>query len=76
MGTGKLRVGVSRDALLEKRDRYIAARINATLAAGETGILFQLQTEEEMHRVSQQAQRNDHGRGLLWRRRQDDLRQV
>lgn len=30
----------SRDALLEKRDRYIAARINATLAAGETGILF------------------------------------
>ena len=30
----------SRDALLEKRDLYIAARINATLAAGETGILF------------------------------------
>jgi hypothetical protein len=30
----------SSDALLEKRDRYIAARINATLAAGETGILF------------------------------------
>ena len=30
----------SLDALLEKRDRYIAARINATLAAGETGILF------------------------------------
>jgi hypothetical protein len=29
-----------RDALLEKRDRYIAARINATLAAGESGILF------------------------------------
>jgi hypothetical protein len=29
-----------RDALLEKRDRYIAERINRTLAAGETGILF------------------------------------
>jgi hypothetical protein len=29
-----------RDALLEKRDRYIAARINATLGAGESGILF------------------------------------
>jgi hypothetical protein len=30
----------SRDALLEKRDGDIAARINATPAAGETGILF------------------------------------
>ena len=29
-----------REALLDKRDRYIAARINATLAAAETGILF------------------------------------
>jgi len=29
-----------RDALLERRDRYIAGRINTTLAAGETGILF------------------------------------
>ena len=29
-----------RDTLLEKRDRYIAARINATLGAGESGILF------------------------------------
>ena len=29
-----------RDALLEKRDRYIAARINGSLGAGETGILF------------------------------------
>jgi hypothetical protein len=27
-------------ALLEKRDRYIAARINSTLQPGETGILF------------------------------------
>jgi hypothetical protein len=29
-----------RDSLLEKRDRFIAERINATLAAGESGILF------------------------------------
>jgi hypothetical protein len=29
-----------RDTLIEKRDRYIAARINATLGAGESGILF------------------------------------
>ncbi len=29
-----------RDALLERRDRYIAGRINTTLATGETGILF------------------------------------
>lgn len=29
-----------RDALLEKRDRYIADRINGTLGAGESGILF------------------------------------
>jgi hypothetical protein len=29
-----------RDTLLEKRDRYIADRINGTLGAGETGILF------------------------------------
>jgi hypothetical protein len=28
------------DTLLDKRDRYIAARINGTLGAGETGILF------------------------------------
>ena len=29
-----------RDTLLERRDRYIADRINATLGAGESGILF------------------------------------
>jgi hypothetical protein len=29
-----------RGTLLEKRDRYIAERINGTLLAGETGILF------------------------------------
>ncbi len=29
-----------RDSLLEKRDRFIARRINTTLAAGESGILF------------------------------------
>ena len=29
-----------RDSLLEKRDRFIAQRINATLGAGESGILF------------------------------------
>jgi hypothetical protein len=29
-----------RDTLLEKRDRYVAARINGTLGAGESGILF------------------------------------
>ncbi len=29
-----------RDSLLERRDRCIAARINSTLAEGETGILF------------------------------------
>jgi len=29
-----------RATLLEKRDRYIAARINGTLGAGESGILF------------------------------------
>jgi hypothetical protein len=29
-----------RDTLLEKRDRYIADRINSTLGAGETGVLF------------------------------------
>jgi hypothetical protein len=28
------------DTLLERRDRYIADRINGTLGAGETGILF------------------------------------
>jgi hypothetical protein len=28
------------DTLLEKRDRFIAARINGTLGAGESGILF------------------------------------
>jgi hypothetical protein len=28
------------DTLLEKRDRYIADRINGTLGAGESGILF------------------------------------
>jgi hypothetical protein len=29
-----------RDTLLEKRDRYIADRVNGTLGAGESGILF------------------------------------
>jgi hypothetical protein len=29
-----------RDTLLEKRDRFVANRINTTLGAGETGILF------------------------------------
>ena len=29
-----------RDTLLEKRDRFIAERINSTLGAAETGILF------------------------------------
>lgn len=29
-----------RDSLLERRDRYIAARINSTLVKGETGVLF------------------------------------
>jgi hypothetical protein len=29
-----------RETLLEKRDRYIADRINGTLCAGENGILF------------------------------------
>jgi hypothetical protein len=29
-----------RDSLLEKRDRFIARRINTTLGAGESGILF------------------------------------
>jgi hypothetical protein len=28
------------DSLLERRDRYIAARINSTLVQGETGVLF------------------------------------
>jgi hypothetical protein len=29
-----------RDTVLEKRDRFIADRINVTLSDGETGILF------------------------------------
>jgi hypothetical protein len=29
-----------RDTLLEKRDRFVAERINQTLSAGESGILF------------------------------------
>jgi hypothetical protein len=36
----RIRQNQLRDRLLEKRDRYIAARINGTLGAGETGILF------------------------------------
>jgi hypothetical protein len=36
----KLRRGPVRDTLLERRDRYVAGRINGTLGAGETGILF------------------------------------
>ena len=37
MGIRQKRLG---DTILEKRDRYIADRINGTLGAGETGILF------------------------------------
>jgi hypothetical protein len=36
----KIRRDRLRDTLLERRDRYIADRINKTLGAGETGILF------------------------------------
>jgi hypothetical protein len=36
----KMRPDPARDTLLEKRDRYIADRINATLGGGESGILF------------------------------------
>jgi hypothetical protein len=36
----KVRQKRLRDTLLERRDRYIADRINATLGAGESGILF------------------------------------
>jgi hypothetical protein len=36
----KMRRDRLRDTLLERRDRYIADRINKTLGAGETGILF------------------------------------
>ena len=36
----QIRQKQSRDTLIEKRDRYIAARINGTLGAGESGILF------------------------------------
>jgi hypothetical protein len=36
----KMRQKRLRDTLLERRDRYIADRINSTLGAGETGILF------------------------------------
>ncbi len=38
-GTVARQKALSQD-LLNRRDRYIAARINATLRAGETGILF------------------------------------
>ena len=37
---GQLRQQQLRDTLLEKRDRYIGDRINRTLGAGESGILF------------------------------------
>ena len=37
---GEIRQKQLRDALLETRDRYIAERINGTLGAGESGILF------------------------------------
>jgi hypothetical protein len=41
---GTARMGIRqqrvRDTLLERRDHYIADRINSTLAAGETGVLF------------------------------------
>jgi len=36
----RVRPDRARDALLEKRDRYIAARINGTLGRGESGILL------------------------------------
>jgi hypothetical protein len=36
----KMRRKQLRDRLLEKRDRYVGDRINGTLQAGETGILF------------------------------------
>jgi len=36
----KMRQKRLRDTLLERRDRYIADRINGTLGAGESGILF------------------------------------
>ena len=36
----KMRQKRLRDTLLERRDRYIADRINATLGAGESSILF------------------------------------
>ena len=36
----KMRRDRLRDTLLERRDRYVADRINETLGAGETGILF------------------------------------
>jgi hypothetical protein len=36
----RIRQKQTRDRLLERRDRYIAARINATLGPGESGILF------------------------------------
>jgi hypothetical protein len=36
----ELRQNSLRDTLLEKRDRYIGGRINGTLGAGETGVLF------------------------------------
>ena len=36
----KIRRDRLRDTLLERRDRYIADRINRTLGMGETGILF------------------------------------
>jgi len=36
----KMRRAPLRDTLLERRDRYVAGRINGTLGAGETGVLF------------------------------------
>ena len=36
----KIRQRPLRDTLLERRDRFVADRINSTLCAGETGILF------------------------------------
>ena len=36
----KMRRGPLRDTLIERRDRYVAGRINRTLGAGETGVLF------------------------------------
>lgn len=40
VSTRRVPPGASSQLLLEKRDRYIAERINSTLSEGESGILF------------------------------------